>query len=78
MIVATTHTLRSYGSPAWVTAVINIAFLVATVGLVVLWNVRRRRRIRDDVPPPRPPDADAFPIPPLPGQPMMRKEKTGV
>jgi NADH-quinone oxidoreductase subunit H len=78
MIVAITHSLRSHGSAAWVTAVINIAFLVAAVGLVVLWNVLRRRRIRDAIPPPPPPDAGAFPIPPLPGQQMMRKEKTGV
>jgi NADH-quinone oxidoreductase subunit H len=78
MIVAITHSLRSHGSAAWVTAVINIAFLVAAVGLVVLWNILRRRRIRDNIPPPLPQDAGAFPIPPLPGQQMMRKEKTGV
>ncbi|MET0700115.1 MAG: NADH-quinone oxidoreductase subunit NuoH [Mycobacterium sp.] len=78
MIVAITHTLRTAGSPAWGTAVINVAFLVIAVGLVVLWNVRHRKRVRDDIPPPAPPRADAFPIPPLPGQQMMRKEKTGV
>jgi NADH-quinone oxidoreductase subunit H len=78
MIVAITHTLRSHGSAAWVTAVINLAFLVAAIGLIVLWNVRRRKRIRDTVPPAPPPDANAFPIPPMPGQPMMRKEKAQV
>jgi NADH-quinone oxidoreductase subunit H len=78
MIVAITHSLRSHGSAAWVTAVINSAFLVAAVGLVVLWNVLRRRRIREAIPPLPSPDAGAFPIPPLPGQQMMRKEKTGV
>ena len=78
MIVAVTHTLRSHGSAAWVTAVINIAFLVAVVALVMVWNARRRKRTRDAVPPPPPPDANAFPIPPLPGQQMMHKETTGV
>jgi NADH-quinone oxidoreductase subunit H len=78
MIVAITHTLRSHGSAAWVTAVINIVFLVAAIGLVVLWNVRRRTRIRDAIPPAPPPDANAFPIPPMPGQPMMRKERAQV
>jgi len=78
MIVAVTHTLRSHGSAAWVTAVINIAFLVAVVALVMVWNARERKRTRDAVPPPPPPDANAFPIPPLPGQQMMHKETTGV
>ncbi|WP_308207377.1 NADH-quinone oxidoreductase subunit H, partial [Mycolicibacterium komossense] len=78
MIVAITHTLRSHGSAAWVTAVINIGFLVAVIGVAMLWNARRRRRVRQAVPPPPPPDVNAFPIPPLPGQPMMHKEKAQV
>src|ERR1700712_1002877 len=45
MIVAVTHTLRSHGSAAWVTAVINIAFLVAVIAIAMVWNARRRRRI---------------------------------
>jgi NADH-quinone oxidoreductase subunit H len=78
MVVATTHTLRSTGSSAWVTAVINIAFLVLVIALAVAWNIARRARIRKAIPPAPPADAGGFPVPPLPGQRVASKENARV
>lgn len=68
--VAVTHQVRSDGAPPWVTAVVYLGFLVAALSVLVLWNSRRRRRIRAALPP-TPTDDSPFPVPPIP-----RKETT--
>jgi NADH-quinone oxidoreductase subunit H len=49
--VAITHQVRSNGAPPWVTAVVYLGFLAAALSVLVLWNSRRRRRIRAAIPP---------------------------
>ncbi|GAA1672384.1 NADH-quinone oxidoreductase subunit H [Mycolicibacterium murale] len=68
--VAITHQVRSNGAPPWVTAVVYLGFLAAALSVLVLWNSRRRRRIRAAIPP-TPTDDSPFPVPPIP-----RKETT--
>ncbi|BBY87948.1 NADH-quinone oxidoreductase subunit NuoH [Mycolicibacterium tokaiense] len=68
--VAVTHQVRNDGAPPWVTAVVYLGFLVAALSVLVLWNSRRRRRIRAALPP-TPTDDSPFPVPPIP-----RKETT--
>jgi NADH-quinone oxidoreductase subunit H len=78
MVVAITHTLRTDGYAAWVTAVINVCFIVAVILTAMLWKSLHHRRLRADAPPPPPPEAGTFPVPPMPGHRTPRKEKTGV
>ncbi len=78
MVVAITHTLRTEGYAAWVTAVINVCFIVAVILTAMLWKSLHHRRLRADAPPPPPPEAGTFPVPPMPGHRTPRKEKTGV
>jgi NADH-quinone oxidoreductase subunit H len=77
MTVSVTHTLRSGGAGPWVTVVIYAGFLALTAAALTGWSALRRKRIRDAIPPPRPPIAGAFPVPPLPGQ-QPSKETTHV
>ena len=64
MVVAITRTLRAEGLSPWGTVVLNTLFTLAVLGALMLRNRRRRNRVRRETTPP--PDAGAFPVPPLP------------
>ena len=64
MVVAITRTLRAEGLSPWGTVVLNTLFTLAVMGALMLRNRRRRNRVRRATTPP--PDAGAFPVPPLP------------
>lgn len=64
MVVAITRTLRAEGLSPWGTVVLNTLFTLAVMGALMLRNRRRRNRVRRETTPP--PDAGAFPVPPLP------------
>ena len=68
MTVAITKTLRMHGAGPLITVVINICFLVAVVVIALAWNANHRKRRRAAVAPPAvgPPQADVFPVPPMP------------
>ena len=62
--VAFDVTLRAEGLSPWGTVVLNTLFTLAVMGALMLRNRRRRNRVRRATTPP--PDAGAFPVPPLP------------
>ena len=63
-VVAITRTLSAEGLSPWGTVVLNTLFTLAVMGALMLRNRRRRNRVRRATTPP--PDAGAFPVPPLP------------
>jgi NADH-quinone oxidoreductase subunit H len=64
VVVAVTHQLRAQGSPSWMTAVVSIGVLAGAALLLLIWHAVRHNTT---VAPP-PPDAGAFPVPPLPNK----------
>jgi NADH-quinone oxidoreductase subunit H len=65
LTVAVTKTLRLRGGAPWVTAVVDVVFLVVVASALMFWN-RRRRKANRIAPAAPAPDVGAFPVPPLP------------
>ncbi|MHA3023027.1 NADH-quinone oxidoreductase subunit NuoH [Mycobacterium sp. BMJ-28] len=62
VVVAVTHQLRASGHPSWMTAVVSVGVIAAAALLLVLWHALRHNTAAAPIPP----DAGAFPVPPLP------------
>src|ERR1700742_3349818 len=75
MIVATARALRNLGYNQVTTGLLTVGAVVVLIVLFVLWRSLRARTIRKT--PEQAVDSGAFPVPPLPTEPVDRRQSAG-
>jgi NADH-quinone oxidoreductase subunit H len=75
MIVATTHSLRTQGFTGWAAGLVTVGAVLVIILAIALWRALRARIVR--VIPEQPVKAGAYPVPPLPTEPVGRRHHAG-